>query len=163
MLSIFFRNWIYNVFYFISFQYTIIGEGYERERLIFAAHQLGIDEQVIFSGSIPHQYIKEYYEEADIYLQYSNQEGFCNAVLEAQAMGLLCVVTNADGLPENVLDGETGWVVPKRSAEKISNKIINIVNMDDDRLNKIRKDAVKRVKNEFNLELQAQLFRDFYC
>ena len=89
-------------------------------------------------------------------------EGFCNAVLEAQAMGLLCIVTDADGLSENVLDGKTGWVVPKRSPEELSKKIINILTMDDDRLNQIRKYAAKRVINEFNLEFQSQLFRDFY-
>ena len=37
-----------------------------------------------------------------------------------------------------------------------------ILSMDDDRLNQIRKYAVKRVINEFNLEFQSQLFRDFY-
>ena len=89
-------------------------------------------------------------------------EGFCNAVLEAQAMGLLCIVTGADGLSENVLDGKTGWVIPKRSPEELSKKIINILTMDDDRLNQIRKYAAKRVINEFNLEFQSQLFRDFY-
>ena len=38
-------------------------------------------------------------------------EGFCNAVLEAQAMKLPVVCTDADGLPENVQDGTTGLVV----------------------------------------------------
>jgi len=147
----------------INFEYHIVGEGYYREAIMYSIYKLGLAKNVILKGQISSVEVKSEMEWADIYLQPSIQEGFCNAVLEAQAMGLLCVVTNADGLPENVLDGETGWVVPKRSAEKISNKIINIVNMDDDRLNKIRKYAVKRVKNEFNLELQAQLFRDFYC
>ena len=41
---------------------------------------------------------------SDVYLQYSVQEGFCNAVLEAQAMGLLCVVSDGGALPENVID-----------------------------------------------------------
>ena len=40
--------------------------------------------------------------------------------------------------------------------------IINILSMDDDRLNQIRKYAAKRVINEFNLEFQNQLFREFY-
>ena len=75
---------------------------------------------------------------------------------------MLCVVTDADGLSENVLDEKSGWIVPKRSPEELSNKIINILSMDDDRLNQIRKYAVKRVINEFNLERQSQLFREFY-
>ena len=44
----------------------------------------------------------------------------------------------------------------------MSKKIINILTMDDDRLNQIRKYAAKRVINEFNLKFQSQLFRDFY-
>ena len=146
----------------ISFQYTIIGEGYERERLIFAAHQLGIDEQVIFSGSIPHQYIKEYYEETDIYLQYSNQEGFCNAVLEAQAMGLITIVSDAEGLSDNVQNGKTGWVVPKRSPKDLSDKIIEIISTDNKELDQIRKNSIRRVKKYFNLEIQKKEFNKFY-
>ena len=116
----------------------------------------------MFTGQISPVEVKNEMEWADIYIQPSIQEGFCNAVLEAQAMGLLCIVTDADGLSENVLDGKTGCVVPKRSPEELSKKIINILTMDDDRLNQIRKYAAKRVINEFNLEFQSQLFRDFY-
>ena len=44
-------------------------------------------------------------------------------------MGLLTIVTNAEGLSENVLHEETGWVVQKRSAKKIADQIIIINNM----------------------------------
>jgi len=129
---------------------------------MYTIYQLGLTKNVMLTGQIPPLEVKNEMEWADIYIQPSIQEGFCNAVLEAQAMGLLCIVTDADGLSENVLDGKTGWVVPKRSPEELSKKIINILTMDDDRLNQIRKYAAKRVINEFNLEFQSQLFRDFY-
>ncbi|MBR9845522.1 MAG: colanic acid biosynthesis glycosyltransferase WcaL, partial [Algicola sp.] len=72
-----------------DFHFTIIGEGGEYERLMFAAHQLQIMHKVSFKGKLPHESVKEHLEASDIYLQYSVQEGFCNAVLEAQAMGLM--------------------------------------------------------------------------
>ena len=146
----------------INFEYHIVGEGHYREAIMYTIYQLGLTKNVMLTGQIPPLEVKNEMEWADIYIQPSIQEGFCNAVLEAQAMGLLCIVTDADGLSENVLDGETGWVVPKRSPKKITEKIINILSMDDDRLNQIRKYAVKRVVNEFNLERQSQLFREFY-
>ena len=62
----------------------------------------------------PHDDIVKFYKKADIYIQYSIEEGFCNAVLEAQSMGVLTIVSDASGLIENVVDGKTGWVVPKR-------------------------------------------------
>ena len=146
----------------INFEYHIVGEGHYREAIKYSIYQLGLIKNVILTGQNSPVEVKNEMEWADIYIQPSIQEGFCNAVLEAQAMGLLCIVTDADGLSENVLDGETGWVVPKRSPEELSSKIINILSMDDDRLNQIRKYAVKRVINEFNLERQSQLFREFY-
>ena len=146
----------------ILFQYTIIGEGQERERLIFAVHQLGLDSQVAFAGTVPHQDIRKYYEEADIYLQYSIQEGFCNAVLEAQALGLLTIVSDAEGLPENVIHGETGWVVPKRSPKLLGEKIEHVLTMNDAKLIQLQKNAMVRVKKEFNLEKQSQEFHNFF-
>jgi len=146
----------------INFEYHIVGEGHYREAIMYSIYQLGLTKNVMLTGQISPVEVKNEMEWADIYIQPSIQEGFCNAVLEAQAMGLLCIVTDADGLSENILDEKTGWVVPKRSPKKITEKIINILSMDDDRLNQIRKYAVKRVINEFNLERQSQLFRDFY-
>ena len=144
------------------FQYTIIGEGQDRERLVFAAHQLGLYSQVLFTGSIIHQDIWKYYEDADIYLQYSIQEGFCNAVLEAQAMGLLSIVSDAEGLPENVLHGKMGWVVPKGKPNLLAQKIEHVLDMPDEELNQIRENAMARVKKEISLEKQSQKFHNFF-
>ena len=146
----------------VSFHYTIIGEGSEYERLAFAAYQLGISEQVLFAGKLPHEQVKAAMEQADIYLQYSLQEGFCNAVLEAQAMGLLCVVSDAEGLPENVLHGETGWVVPKRQPGLLSEQIMDVMLQDENNLQVVRSRAIERVGQDFNLSQQQQAFFHFF-
>lgn len=146
----------------IDFSYTIIGEGIENERLIFTAYQLGIKNNVKFAGKLSHVEVKKYLEQATIYLQYSIQEGFCNAVLEAQAMGLLCIVSDAEGLSENVLHNQTGWVVPKRNPELLADKIKEVIALDAKRKNEIVEIAMRRIKDEFNIEKQAQEFVEFY-
>ncbi|RME25977.1 MAG: glycosyltransferase, partial [Deltaproteobacteria bacterium] len=133
------------------------------ERLCFAAHQLGISDRVHFVGKLPHEAVKKNMEEADIYLQYSLQEGFCNAALEAQAMGLLCIVSDAEGLPENVLHGVTGWVVPKRQPKLLAQQIEAVLQMPAAEHECIRQKAVERVKREFNLEKQREKFLKFYA
>ena len=145
-----------------DFHYTIVGEGVEYERLVFAAHQLGIRDRVHFSGRLSHKEVKQAMDKADIYLQYSVQEGFCNAALEAQAMGLLCIVSDAEGLPENVLHGTTGWVVPKRRPELLSDQIEAILHMSSEQHEHIRCQAIERVRREFNLEKQQREFVAFY-
>ncbi len=146
----------------VDFRYTIIGEGSEYERLCFAAHQLGIKERVVFAGRQSPEAVIAAMDEADLYLQYSVQEGFCNAVLEAQAMGLLCIVSDAEGLPENVLHGQTGWVVPKRRPDLLAAKIEEVLQMEPSAHDSIRRQAVERVRREFNLEKQQREFLEFY-
>jgi len=146
----------------INFEYHIVGDGYYKEAIVYAIHQLHLTENVKLVGQISPDEVKDEMEWADIYIQPSIQEGFCNAVLEAQAMGLLSIVTNADGLSENVLDGETGWVVPKRSPKAITEQLIKIINMNMSKYNKIREKAVKRVNNEFCSTNQINKWVAFY-
>ncbi len=146
----------------LDFTYKIIGEGNEYERLAFVAYQLGLQEDVQFLGKLPHSEVKQQLESATIYLQYSIQEGFCNAVLEAQAMRKLCIVSNAEGLSENILDNETGWMVPKYSPKALANKIQEVLALSPEEKFRITQTAQKRVKEEFNLEKQQKEFIEFY-
>lgn len=146
----------------VPFHYTIIGDGDQKERLLFTAHQLGIFDRVSFVGKLPQEEVKSYLEQSDIYIQYSIQEGFCNAVLEAQAMGCLCVVSDAEGLSENVLDGVTGWVVPKREPKALAKKILEVSQLSDSKKQQIREVAIDRIKREFSVEQQIGHFIDFY-
>lgn len=146
----------------VDFVYNIIGSGEDYERLVFAARQLGVSRKVFFQGTKTQAEIKEFYQNSDIYLQYSIQEGFCNAVLEAQAMGLLTIVSDAEGLPENVSDGQTGWVVPKRSPRLLAEKIRSISVLSENERLQRSQSAVSRVRENFNLEKQKAAFIEFY-
>jgi len=146
----------------LDFEYTIIGTGTEKEKLLFTAHQLGLMDRINFIGKLSQEQIKSYLMASDIYIQYSIQEGFCNAVLEAQAMGLLCIVSNAEGLSENVLHGTTGWVVPKRAPKLLAEKIVEVSKLNDADKKMIRSKATTRVQTHFGLEKQAQKFFNFY-
>src|SRR5690606_23007043 len=121
-----------------------------------------IEEQVKFLGKLEHQEVKEQLKKADIYIQYSVQEGFCNAVLEAQAMGLLCVVSDAEGLAENVLHQISGFVVPKRNPEELANTIEKLVYSPDNKKIEMKNAAIERIKKHFNIEKQQKEFVDFY-
>jgi colanic acid/amylovoran biosynthesis glycosyltransferase len=90
----------------IDFEYSIVGDGSDTEYLIYLTHVLDLSDRVYFLGRLDPTSVKVQYQRADFYLQYSVQEGFCNAVLEAQAMGVLCFVSDAEGLQENVVATE---------------------------------------------------------
>lgn len=60
----------------IVFNYTIIGDGPEYERLVFTAYQLGLEKNVTFAGKLAPDEVKEQLSKATMYIQYSIQEGF---------------------------------------------------------------------------------------
>ena len=146
----------------ISFKYRIVGSGPEEERLKYLVYELGLNEEIEFVGKLNHKEIVSEMKESDIYIQYSIQEGFCNAVLEAQAMGLICIVSNAEGLPENVLNNVTGFVVPKYNSNLLAQKLMDVIALSETEKNKIRKNAMERVREKFNIEKQQKEFVDFY-
>lgn len=146
----------------IDFRYTVVGDGVELERLVIASHQLGIADRVGFVGKKTPEETTRLLSESDFYLQYSVQEGFCNAVLEAQAAGLMCIVSDAEGLSENVLHGETGWVVPKRSPKSLANRVMNVIGLTEGERAQVSRSAMVRVQSQFNLERQRSEFAQFY-
>ena len=146
----------------IDFEYTIIGDGPEEEKLKYLVYELGLINNIIFTGKISQKEILIYFKKSHFYLQYSLQEGFCNAVLEAQSMGVLPIVSNAEGLSENVLNNITGWVIQKNSPKLLAEKIVEVINLPDSNKEKIRKQAIERVTKEFNIVKQQKEFIDFY-
>ena len=146
----------------ITFHYQIIGDGPEYESLCYAVDELGLNDYVEFLGKLPHQETINLLEETDIYLQYSHSEGFCNAAIEAQAMGCLCIVSDGGALPENILDKETGFTVPKRNPKMLAETIFSVLQLDDLVLFEIKKQAKKRVLNQFKIEDQQIAFINFY-
>ncbi len=104
-------------------QLDVIGDGGYIESATFARYQLGVVERVRFHGPLPRQKVRDKMKEVDVFLHSAVSEGFCNAVLEAQAMRLPVVCSDADGLGENVVDGETGFVVPRRNPEALAEKL----------------------------------------
>ena len=77
-------------------------------------------------------------------------------------MGLLVIGSNAGGLVENIKDSETGWIIKKRSAKSIVNKICDILKMEPHVLDKIRENATIRVKEKFNIKDQSSLIKNFF-
>lgn len=146
----------------VPFKYTIIGSGDQFERLTYAAHQLKIHEDISFQSIQSKEGVKSLLLENDIFILYSIQEGFSNAVLEAQSMGLLCLVSDAEGLNENVLNGVSGWIIPKLNPSLLAEKLINLYSLSNEAVKQISSNAIGHVKRKHRLRHLKVGFRDFY-
>ncbi len=82
---------------------VIVGEGPERERLIYRRDELGLREVVEFPGAS--EDMRPWYEKADVFLSTSDVEGTPNVVLEAMACGLPIVATDVGDVRSLLPDG----------------------------------------------------------
>lgn len=146
----------------VSFRYQIVGDGDDYDRLVYLRHVLDLDNEVVFLLKKTPDELVKLLSQADLYIQPSIQEGFCNSTLEAQASGLLCIVSNAEGLSENVLNQVTGWVVPKLDPVILAAKIQEVLEMPEEQKETIRGTAVARVKKHFDLQHHQTLFPKFF-
>jgi len=138
----------------IHWQYRIVGEGDHRDAVAFAAHDLGVQDRVELIGAQDRAGVEDAMRWADLFVHPSVSEGFCVAAAEAQAMALPVVASDADGLPENVAHDETGFVVPRRDAIALADRITALAR-DPGRLAAMG--AAARARAERQLDVHAQI------
>jgi L-malate glycosyltransferase len=109
-----------------NFILTIIGDGKEKENLKELSKNLNIDKQVKFLGPIPHRKILKYYQESDLFVLASLNEGMSNTILESMACGLPIITTNTAGAKELIKNN--GFIVKKQSTNQIKKAILEYLN-----------------------------------
>jgi glycosyltransferase involved in cell wall biosynthesis len=89
---------------------VVLGEGPERPALVRLARELGVEARVFLVGRVPD--VAAWLGRATLLVHPARWEGFGLGVLEAMLAGLPVVATNVSALPELVVEGETGVLVP---------------------------------------------------
>ncbi|MGH7412279.1 MAG: glycosyltransferase family 4 protein, partial [Candidatus Methylomirabilis sp.] len=145
----------------VNCEYRIIGDGDYLDAVTFARSQLGLEAIVELQGARPRQEVKAEMLWADVFLHAAVSEGFCNAVMEAQAMAVPVVCSDAGGLPENVASGETGFVVPRRDPDALAEKLLMLAG-DPGLRHRMGQAGRRRVLARFRLADQIAAFDRLY-
>jgi len=134
----------------------IVGEGPEAARLRALHARLELDGTVVFLGEVPRRVLTVEYVGARCFCLPSVQEGFGLVLAEAMAAGLPVVACRAGAVPEVVIDGRTGLLVPPRDPEALAEALARL--LTDEPLRAALGDAGRRRVEEFDLEPVARRF-----
>ena len=107
-------------------RFFIVGKGALMRELKEMASDLELNKELIFTGF--RSDVAAFYKIADLYVMSSVQEGLGTAVLDALALAIPVVATNAGGLPEIILDGNTGRLVAAADPEALAAGMIELLN-----------------------------------
>lgn len=141
--------------------FVIVGDGPERERLEFLAGQLGVHENVVFTGfQVPPTGLTRNFDVA-LLTTTAATEHCSNSILEYMACRKPVIATNVAGNPELVLDGETGLLVEPGDPEALAQAIVQMLE-NPARMRQMGEQGRARIEREFRMETAAARFADLW-
>jgi len=145
----------------INASYTIIGAA-DSEEIIYTVHDLKIKNEVKLTSKMNYQDVLREMQKADVLVLPSVSEGLANVVIEAMALGLPVISTNAVGMSELVIHKETGLLFENRDVNDLAETIMNFNTMPKEDVEIMSTKALKKVIEQHNWKTFKQSFNDFY-
>jgi colanic acid/amylovoran biosynthesis glycosyltransferase len=145
----------------------IIGDGPLRASLKTLARSLGLEQRVRFLGALPHSQVLAAMRMAAMLVLPSVRtasgrvEGLGMVLLEAAATGLPAIGSRIGGIPESVVDGETGFLVPERDAVALAARM-SVLLADPALRRRMGTAARALVEQRFSLHRQTEILEGCY-
>lgn len=136
---------------------TLVGDGEEGPALRTLAAQLGVAERVHWMGW--QSDTGRFYRESDVCLLLSQHEAAPFVLLEAMACGTPVVAARVGGVPEVLLDGETGALLPERSVDALVS-VLDRWRAHPQELERLGRQARARIAQGFTVEHMVRGFLD---
>ncbi len=134
-------------------RFVIAGEGELRAALERQIKDRHLEKHVLLAGFRPD--VLSLHKAFDIFVLSSVTEGLGTSLLDAMACGKPIVATTAGGIPEVVVDGETGILVPPRDPEAMARAIVTLLT-DDALRRRMGEAGLARVRERFSAERMVQ-------
>lgn len=137
----------------------LIGDGPELTIACRLVKELGLEGKVLFLGSQKH--VAEILSISDLFLLLSEKESFGLVALEAMACEVPVIGTNVGGIPEVIVDNETGFIVELGNIEMVAEKAILLL-QDDEKHSMMSEMAANRVRDYFSSKQIVEHYEKIY-
>lgn len=139
--------------------FIIAGRGQLLEGLQTEARELGVEKHIRFLGF--REDVPALLQAMDIFVLPSLSEGLPLSALEAMASGKPVVATRVGGVPEVVVDGETGFLVAPEDADDLAEKLVCLLKAPC-LLQQLGAKGHEMVKERFSLDRMVKNYEELY-
>lgn len=137
----------------------LVGDGIERDALQARMGELGLSERVIFAGTRTD--VSRIIRASSLVILPSEHEALPTTLIEAAACGRPVVASDVDGIPEVVVDGETGLLVPVGDEAALSDRVTALLD-DEPRRLRMGERARARAEDRFSAHRWAERLHEVY-
>ena len=142
-------------------QLSIAGRGEMEADLRQMTVELGLDNNVRFVGFVDNREIYSFIAAHHFTVMPSLEESFGVAAVESAACARAVLATRVGGIPEVVLDGETGLLVPSGDVDALAKAIVRL-STDRELCRKLGDNGRERAKRQFDWEQSLDLMAELY-
>ena len=150
-----------NQFPELKWQYKIIGDGYQRNKLEKFTKKNKLEKNIKFLGYRKKNYVFKALYDSDIFLLPSYREAFGIAYLEAMAFGLITIGVKGQGPETFIIDSINGYLIPPKDVSSIKKVLLKILKNKKESI-KLSLSGKKYIKENFTWEKHGMKLEDLY-
>jgi glycosyltransferase involved in cell wall biosynthesis len=149
----------------VRFELVLVGDGEMRAEIETSIAGHGLSERIRITGWASSEVVKDEINRARALILPSFAEGLPVVIMEALALGRPVLSTYVAGIPELVVNGSSGWLVPAGSVDHLTAALKEVLSTPLDELRRLGTEGARRVRESHDVTLEAgrlaKLFVDY--
>ena len=145
-----------------DFQLTLAGDGPMRADIEALIDKHGLASKIKITGWVSSDRVRQELLDSAMLILPSFAEGLPVVIMEAMALGRPVVTTYIAGIPELVIPGENGWLIPAGSLESLVSTMRQALQTPDEEIQRLGNNARQRVIERHNIDTEAKKLAMFF-
>ncbi|MCF7865943.1 glycosyltransferase [Candidatus Woesearchaeota archaeon] len=137
------------------------GNGPEKSHVESKVKQYGLENRVIFTDTIQYEDMPRYIHAGDVHVLPSLKEACPLVNLEAMAVKKPIIASNVGGIPEQIIDGETGFLIEPQDTVALS-KYVGLLSLDEDLRRSMGEKGYKLLNKKFSRKEIGDAYENMY-
>lgn len=151
----------------LAWRFEHIGGGEKLAALKAQASRLGLSDRIEWRGALAQEEVLATYRRADLFALAcrvaadGDRDGLPNVLVEASSQGLACISTTVSGVPELIMDGQNGLLVPQNDPKALAGALERAMR-DPALRERLGRAAETRVRRHFDHLSSVRQLRDLF-
>lgn len=141
---------------------TLAGDGPMRAEIEQLISRHNLEKYVTITGWISSEQVRSEILKARVFVLPSFAEGLPVVIMEAMVLGCPVLSTYVAGIPELVVPGENGWLVPAGDCKALADAMKDILCMSVDDLQQLGVNAKKKVLEKHSIDAEVRKLIDLF-
>jgi colanic acid/amylovoran biosynthesis glycosyltransferase len=139
-----------------SFSLVLVGDGEMRPQIEELVREFGLGDFITITGWVSSQAVNQYIQSSRAFVLPSFAEGLPVVLMEALALERPVISTYVAGIPELVIPGENGWLIPPGSTGHLVEAMKTALETPVEQLQKLGKQGAEKVRIQHDAAKIAQ-------